>query len=1052
MFFQGPRRVILAAIVFVVCAIACRELFAQGEQNDAVSVICNQFNNMQYCSMFDNETYEAVPEILQMISSYRSLARREKAEYFLAESLYNCMLQRTANSRALNREVVRLKACIESAALSMEEKERARYLLAWCYYRSFEIAGSDDEAVRYLEECRKEVAAIEHSIEGSSPMARGALLLQADACMWIGRYYSGITAEASGLSRPDEALSLVRMALDRLERVRALAALGDTSGVQSLNAGLAMKTAEGRILLSQFMARQGQGEMAVSECDLALKELATIKEGGDFAFLANLILYRLLAINRMSFEQAIERQTDQDAKRLWRARIAAEEALALGDIARIADLSSRHSALGEINLPLARYYRGVLQEIVGRLELVKRGIAYEAPKLLQDYIDSDPPPEQRMFREDAQLRLLEGKLEDPKILKDTIEMQNVRTKLASVEALDQDLLQRKTDLDQLLQVYLGLPLCDNAETVVLGLLQAIVTSESSTGIPVVFLERLESILGGAFSNMRCLRPDALAFYGGVAAYLRGNIAPESEMTSWKNAVRMLGTIQRGDYYDEARYLMALCKIDMETVRTKGSAARPNHAEAVAILEDLVKRVGHVRALYWLVGILPAEQKSTADDYCRMVLQVLGKSREEGKEYFEKGASKKCTSLGEDENIMVGDKSMRGADFRYPGGFEFRGRRVYVEQLVESEAARQLRIEQTLRRMQLYVGEVPTVYVSINRFDGSGVLRSALEGVDCGVDERISSFLTRLEMKIVCEGSAKAYFDNEPLEAVIPGQVFRRDSIALFSRHVIRIEADCYLPKVVEHRFDDTPVEEDLREVVLTSWASWQYDLVPPTRLCQLPGGNQVFVPEWVKSTEGLIESATRRNVRDCLFLESGEEAYVVNAAQGSIDRVNLMSGKRLPFISGGFNADDRLVSPEGIAADEEGQLYVSDCERHRIVVFDSKGQYQRQFGQLGHNDSGTVSTPVRFTFPTRLCIYKVDGSSGSSGLGPSYLLVADWNGLHLIDSNGLYLGTVLPPEAFGETRGVISDLAVVETSGGFRLVLARPGAGELQAYKPTKCK
>ncbi|MHB8842385.1 MAG: 6-bladed beta-propeller, partial [Candidatus Aquicultor sp.] len=48
----------------------------------------------------------------------------------------------------------------------------------------------------------------------------------------------------------------------------------------------------------------------------------------------------------------------------------------------------------------------------------------------------------------------------------------------------------------------------------------------------------------------------------------------------------------------------------------------------------------------------------------------------------------------------------------------------------------------------------------------------------------------------------------------------------------------------------------------------------------------------------------------------------------------------------GFEGD-RLNRPTGVTTDANGNIYVADSEKHRILLFDSNGTFVEQFGDAG---------------------------------------------------------------------------------------------------------
>ncbi|MFZ3062179.1 MAG: 6-bladed beta-propeller, partial [Actinomycetota bacterium] len=71
-------------------------------------------------------------------------------------------------------------------------------------------------------------------------------------------------------------------------------------------------------------------------------------------------------------------------------------------------------------------------------------------------------------------------------------------------------------------------------------------------------------------------------------------------------------------------------------------------------------------------------------------------------------------------------------------------------------------------------------------------------------------------------------------------------------------------------------------------------------------------------------------------------------------------GYRHLFSIYGFEGD-RLYRPTEVAIDKNGNIYVADTFKHRIVVFDSTGKFIRMFGEKGEK-------PTQIQFPSAVAV------------------------------------------------------------------------------------
>jgi hypothetical protein len=98
---------------------------------------------------------------------------------------------------------------------------------------------------------------------------------------------------------------------------------------------------------------------------------------------------------------------------------------------------------------------------------------------------------------------------------------------------------------------------------------------------------------------------------------------------------------------------------------------------------------------------------------------------------------------------------------------------------------------------------------------------------------------------------------------------------------------------------------------------------------------------------------------------SSQRIAVLAALNGCVLVHNVESGARVASIGSSGKGPGDLYSPRGVAFSPAGELYVSDCQLHRIQVFGREGRYVRGFGEQGGGEG-------QFYRPRGLC-FTADG-------------------------------------------------------------------------------
>jgi hypothetical protein len=188
--------------------------------------------------------------------------------------------------------------------------------------------------------------------------------------------------------------------------------------------------------------------------------------------------------------------------------------------------------------------------------------------------------------------------------------------------------------------------------------------------------------------------------------------------------------------------------------------------------------------------------------------------------------------------------------------------------------------------------------------------------------------------------------------------------------------------------------------------------------------------------------------RDFAYLKTMDGFLVVHSGQENLilykNDLNGSKEGEFPLI---FSSDEQKInSPEGIAVDSRGLIYIADWGNNRISIFTPDGSYMRSYGRFGINSKKDIGNPVQLEFPTRIAIAEdTEGFllNDQRVYGAPQLFVADRNGVHYIDSNGNYLDTISPPQM---RKGSFYGLAVQGYGEGIKLYIVNRQNNKIEKY------
>ncbi len=171
------------------------------------------------------------------------------------------------------------------------------------------------------------------------------------------------------------------------------------------------------------------------------------------------------------------------------------------------------------------------------------------------------------------------------------------------------------------------------------------------------------------------------------------------------------------------------------------------------------------------------------------------------------------------------------------------------------------------------------------------------------------------------------------------------------------------------------------------------------------------------------------SIRDLAFDEQADSYLAVSCDMP--DRLFVFPSSGDPGrLTMDLTLSEPLVSPEGIAVDNDGSIYVVDWGGHQVVVLDGNGLEQFRFGQ--------TTSGSRLVFPCRIAVeedYSGVALANDTIVRERHLLVTDRNGLHRFDSRGRYLDRPLSAAALDCAAGACSGVAITGYGEDSRLTV-----------------
>ncbi|NWJ48251.1 MAG: 6-bladed beta-propeller [Chloroflexi bacterium] len=157
---------------------------------------------------------------------------------------------------------------------------------------------------------------------------------------------------------------------------------------------------------------------------------------------------------------------------------------------------------------------------------------------------------------------------------------------------------------------------------------------------------------------------------------------------------------------------------------------------------------------------------------------------------------------------------------------------------------------------------------------------------------------------------------------------------------------------------------------------------PATTLPPTPSPIPASNIEYVNSIGG-----NELNTPNSVALDKQGNIYVISAIKHQLYKFD-NTGKFITAVGSQGNGDGQFEQPNGIIVDTQGNIFVADTRNHRIQKLDSNGKFLLKWGTLG-TDNGQFDGPIGLALDSKNNLYVVENGN---------------NRIQIFSSNGVYIG------------------------------------------------
>jgi hypothetical protein len=549
------------------------------------------------------------------------------------------------------------------------------------------------------------------------------------------------------------------------------------------------------------------------------------------------------------------------------------------------------------------------------------------------------------------------------------------------------------------------------------------------------------------------RPQETDFYRGLSLFLKAEIQETaSNKKKFYFSAGDLLKLSTGDYRFEGMYVQARSYFAAAKHESNANQRNRVHSRAKPIFIKLINEAKSLRSVYYLGEILRIQGNDLAASRCYDVVMNKTKDQVGGAFWYNNAfaAKQNCRSSGDRLELH----GIHIDDVVFPERLLVVDREaISLEKFADPDYIRRQYWEEALNLLLKFGLSKRSLYPSAFRLQGSRFSERDFRIVTADIHDRIGAITSGLQLYVVLpqhlQEEVRVSLNGIPLEKDIRG-FYQKIPLQLNQLMEICVESDYCYPVVKNHRFTQPGVERMvvslMQKIVFDSKGSGLDKGVDVFHFPQRLDDNVVFQSVTFplsQSTFLFRDFQSNIHYRD-FFYSDILDGYLVVDSQNE----NLPFYQSDPMVSKGDelylvypDGVGKLMSPEGIAVDSRGNIYITDWGNHKVFVFARDGFFLRSFGDFGYNVPTNIGKTIRLIYPTRIAIAEdTEGVmfNGRKIIRDPLIFIADREGIHLMDANGIYFDTVVPSgmrmgSFYGLTirgYGIRSRLYVVDRKTG----------------------